>query len=1703
LEIRARISLEIAKFKANAKQASGSFSAIAKGAKVSTDKIDGYLDKSAAKRTAQLRRSEAQELESLRTKQKLLAKFELEKVRNTGGIRAGTNVGRPLPIRDITKDNPDKHKFILSEKEKEAAVRLRIKTTRSLTKVYEKNDKQTIKAITSAYKNAEKEKLNVSRARLKKERDLGKAFRNLEKQEQKRYQAWLEENAQTSRTRRQDRRAAKDQAFTQKVSFIMDDEDFTRKMASSRYALYDISRRALAFGAAITGAMAAGVVAAIKFESAFTSVERTAQVSGKAATDLKNEFIDMSTVIPVAFADLTNIATLGAQLGIASNDLGDFTETVAKFSAITGISVDTVALSFGRLSSLMKVPASQFENLSSAITYAGISAVATDAEILKMAESIASVSAQSKISAADTIGFATALASLKIRPEEARGVFTRLFRTFDLGVAQGGEKLDDFAKVIGVTSEQAADLFREDSSEFFQQFLSGANAAGTLNATMTALGITNVRELNLISKLSQNQDVLTKSIQDSNLEFERAAFSSEAYSLVVDDLASKVSMMQNSIEGLSAAFGETLAGPLSFIVEAITNLSEMLRKTNPAVLTVINIIGGLVAGMAVFVASLTMGIAGLLAISLAMKNLKIAGNDATISVGLFRQLIVALIPNAGAATGVMSAFRNSFAAVGTGAKKASVGVTLFSRAMSVALGPVGIALALLATGYTIFSSLANGAKEAEGAMFEAAGGFDALVTAAQKDAEIGSSFTTIVAGATEAKEALDDENETIKEAIGLRDDAIEAISTQVGVMGEQIESTREQREEQAKLNDELAITNLMLGENVAAMILDALKDYDGKGSNFWTELTEITPGVRGVLNDIGFSAGEMVSQGLTDGGLTAEEYSKGYIDALNLLDRNLGVKSKEGLLGVQAALAKLGPEFSFTTEEIKRLISQMDASGSALNSQTGSLRRAGKATDGFMGAAKEGAEALIEFAVSQKQLGIETEEATEKLEEERKVALALADDIRNSFKKITEASISEGKVGDALDSFAQDARDTAGELDGVTEAARKNTSNFAAFMSSAVDASLAAGEGVAGAMKRIIGGLNALNDAGIDISDAFGLVKDRIINNIIEINGANNELRNNLANAPDLAAMEKIIKSFYFVKIAAAESKDDALDFISEMTRALAELAGVEFTIKPPTIQKSTGNAITPLQKLKNQLESLFKGSNDKLAALDAVESLGSSLKKNGKVFSQWSEEGRDNISSVLSTIDALADKSNGNTQVFANSLGALRAALVKVGVSGEGLKQIDQAIKKNGKSAKVSKNETKQFYAQLANTDNAKRALLEIAEAVGKVQSALSAGLSATFAQGRAIDDVTLGWLDLTDAQDDARKSIENANDAIVEANQSIQEAKDSINELTADSGKLEYQLQIAIKYGDTLRADAIRAQLDTIDTEISAKEKDITDANKAVLASQEEIADANSKLGINSTTRDIIEQNRVLQDMAGKYANVAAFMITTAAPGADLTAIIDKQVQAFKDNAIQMGYTKTEAEAVADVLRTELIASMDEIPDNIRTIIEAETDAALTKVQEFAKDANARLDSIKDKTINVTTVQRTIQEPSSFNFKGYKFGTIRRATGGMVTGPGTGTSDSISARLSNGEFVVKSAAVKHYGPDFFNSLNQMQTPSASMRIGSVAAATSNTVYLSTEDRQLLRSAIDRPVALYTDNTIIAKSANAGNTLLAQRGIR
>ncbi len=1647
MEIRARISLEVSKLVANAKVAGDAFKAIANSSKISTDKIDGYIEKNLQNRLNAIEKIKVAEQRALQFSDASQARAAKKKSGSTElqfGVVGPQQTGRQYEFKSAM-------------------------------------DFQS--KITQAERTATAKRVAIANNAAKQKSDA----------ERKRYNEWLKLN---TRQTVQAKALAKQQSFQVKVDFFANDEDFNRRLAATRYALYDIGRRAIGFGVAVGAGMGLAVKAAIDFESAFTSVERTAQVdlgspythAAKEAQNLKDALLDISTSIPVAFGEVTEIATLGAQLGIATEDLDDFTKTVAEFSAITGISVDKAALSFGRLSELLNIEPAEFDNLSSAIVYAGINAVATDAEVLKMSESIAAASTQAGLAAADTLGFATALASLKVRPEEARGVITRLFREFDLIVAESGSRLDDFAKVLGKTSEETAGIWKTDPSQFVQSFLKGAEASGALNETMTALGITNSRELNVITRLANNMDVLERAIADTNEQYLLGTFSSDAYAKVSDDLASKIIVLQNSIQALGADFGDLVSDQLKDVVDLLTSFTNGIAESPKFIKVIIGLLTALTAGLSIFIGLLTLGTAGLLALKLAFQNLQGGTANANISLSTFRALVVSMIPNAAGATTILGAMSQSFRAVGTGATGAGIAVRGFGTVMSVAFGPIGIAVGLLGAIGLSLVGMASEAEKAKTAMFDAAGGIDAVLDAASKDAGSSDVFREIQLGVTGLTEAEQKSLKTQKDSLVAREDSKAELVEQSAALKTTIDNLRDYKGAVDDATDAVDENTIAIGGNVAALVLDALGNYDGEGKNFWVKLTELSPDVESTLTELGFNAAEMVAAGLEEGGESAEDYAQRFETAIRLVAEATKNIKPESLENYRTLLADLG--FEMTTEQLLAMNAGLDVSGARVSQLVGFLSDGGAATDNFTDSAVKAAVAAEKQGSAAKDLGEFTEDATGE-------TLDLNDALRTTIGLLTASEISENKVSNALNVFAESAKETSGELDGMGNSAKLNLSNFASFMDAATEASIAAGEGTAGAVNRIVGGLNSLDAAGINTSDAYKLVQTTIINSMRGIAGADSQLKTSLAKAPNLAGMKMLVEAFYLAQVAAKGwSKTLRIEYAEAM--AFFNQTGPAVEFKP--INTAVKKTMTALEKLQEQISNVFKVKNIYADLYESLNKLAGSLTDNGKVFSIYSEAGRSNIAALQDTIDMFAKKSGGNVDKFANDLASLRAALVQAGAPVSALKMIDDTVKKIGVTGKSSAHDVNQFAKALASTGESVRKLYAVKSAMDAITSGLRQAFSAIFSQADALDAVTLGWLDMSEAADAARESITNAGYDIRDARLEIEKLDAEINGLAADKGKLQYQLSIALKYGDTLRANELRAEIAQLDADVAAKEASISDANGSIAESTRQIADANGVLGSNPTVRQQIERNEALRDMALRYGDVAASLIAAAEPGDDLNGIIEDQVTAFYNSAVQMGYSKTEAKTMADTLRDELIYQMNQIPEDITTDITAETSVATSAVSKFVDFANARLAQIKDKTVTVKTVY-TSSGSASYNFKGTPVGF---SNGGLVSGTGTGTSDSIPARLSSGEFVVRAAAVGKYGVDFFNSLNQMQSaPTPSFGSISQQSSGGGVVYLSTEDRQLLRAAIDRPITLYTDNATIAKSANDGNSILAQRGIR
>lgn len=79
-----------------------------------------------------------------------------------------------------------------------------------------------------------------------------------------------------------------------------------------------------------------------------------------------------------------------------------------------------------------------------------------------------------------------------------------------------------------------------------------------------------------------------------------------------------------------------------------------------------------------------------------------------------------------------------------------------------------------------------------------------------------------------------------------------------------------------------------------------------------------------------------------------------------------------------------------------------------------------------------------------------------------------------------------------------------------------------------------------------------------------------------------------------------------------------------------------------------------------------------------------------------------------------------------------------------------------------------------------------------------------------------------------------------------------------------------------------------------------------------------------------------------------------------------------------------------------------------------------------------------------------------------GMDFGSVTKgkfgfATGGYVAGPGTGTSDSIPAMLSNGEYVITSQAVNRIGRDNLDAINAGRVPDLGSNGGVTAISRGN----------------------------------------------
>lgn len=530
----------------------------------------------------------------------------------------------------------------------------------------------------------------------------------------------------------------------------------TDQLSNTRYLMYDVGASLGVLSAATMAIPALTTSVAMSYQKDFAQVLRVTEDLTNGGVTLRNELKNIATEIPVAFGELSRIAQVGAQMGIVEKNLESFTETTAKFVAVTGLSVDTASQLFGRLETSFnpngEIP-DFFNKVGASIAYVGAKTVATDPEIASMMNQIGSLGASAGMSAEQTIGLAAALASVRVQPELARGTLTRIFGQINRLASEGAPALENYGNVMvdKLSGAEAKKLWETDPSTFFNKVIEGLNGMSSAQRTaaMDDLGIKASRDVSALTKLAVGYGVLETSMSAANKGFSEGSALDEMSKPVFDTVVAKLQKFANAWSNLADTIGQNGLGPIGVLVDALADFAiglDAVIAANPGLGQTLALLMGFVAVTAVFLgmkAAQAFVIAGLISFQQAAGNrgvtsamslsgvLKELSRTYALLTGSQRAATASTVASSAALAASTQRLGGSFQGAGAAAVNGMAKVKGFGGALvGMAGGPVGIALiALTALAGAFLSSAADARQAGEDIADAMAKGADEGLTA--------------------------------------------------------------------------------------------------------------------------------------------------------------------------------------------------------------------------------------------------------------------------------------------------------------------------------------------------------------------------------------------------------------------------------------------------------------------------------------------------------------------------------------------------------------------------------------------------------------------------------------------------------------------------------------------------------------------------------------------------------------------------------------------------------------------------------------------------------------------------------------------------------------------------------------------------------------------------------------------------------------
>ena len=330
--------------------------------------------------------------------------------------------------------------------------------------------------------------------------------------------------------------------------------------------------------APITALGTAAVKASVDYEYAFADVRKTVDATEEEYDRLSDSVKKMSTEVASSAEDIAEVMAIAGQLGIENEHLAEFTRTMIDLGNSTNMVAAEGASEAARFANIMGMSQNEFQNLGSTLVDLGNHYATTESEIMSMSLRLAGAGKQVGLSEAQILGFAAALSSVGIESQMGGSAFSKALIKMEVAAETGGDALDDFAKVAGMTGEQFKTLWKKDAAAAFESFIVGLSKMDEQGVsaikTLNDIGIAEIRLRDTLLRATNASELFNKTQATANAAWAKNTALTDEANKRYATTKSRLINLKNTALMFARQIGDDLNPTIQQIVDKAGELLE-------------------------------------------------------------------------------------------------------------------------------------------------------------------------------------------------------------------------------------------------------------------------------------------------------------------------------------------------------------------------------------------------------------------------------------------------------------------------------------------------------------------------------------------------------------------------------------------------------------------------------------------------------------------------------------------------------------------------------------------------------------------------------------------------------------------------------------------------------------------------------------------------------------------------------------------------------------------------------------------------------------------------------------------------------------------------------------------------------------------------------------------------------------------------